>query len=78
VKHARAKNIRIFLESNDLFILGVEDDGVGMPAGPTDKRGGLGLRIMKNRAAIIGGALRIQPAEPTGTLVTCTLVRKNS
>ena len=40
--------------------------------------GGLGLRIMRNRAAIIGATLTIQPAQPTGTLVTCTLVRKNT
>jgi signal transduction histidine kinase len=38
--------------------------------------GGLGLRIMRNRAAIVGGDLAIEPAEPRGTLVTCRLVRK--
>jgi nitrate/nitrite-specific signal transduction histidine kinase len=55
----------------------VQDDGIGMRAQPTESHGGLGLRIMQNRAAIIGAALTIQPAQPTGTLVTCALGRKN-
>lgn len=77
VKHARPKNIRISLESNAFLTLSVQDDGIGMPAQPTENHGGLGLRIMRNRAAIIGATLTTQPAEPTGTLVTSTLARKN-
>ncbi len=77
VKHARPRNIRIFLKSNHLLFLSVQDDGIGMPAQPAENQGGLGLRIMRNRAAILGATLTIQPAEPTGTLVTCALGRKN-
>jgi signal transduction histidine kinase len=66
VKHARPRTIRIFLESNQLLLLRVQDDGIGMPA-----------RLPEDRAAIIGAALTIQSAEPTGTLVTCALVRKD-
>jgi len=76
VKHARPQKIRILLESNQLLLLRVQDDGIGMPAQVPENRGGLGLRIMQNRATIIGATLTIQPAEPTGTLVTCALVRK--
>lgn len=77
VKHAQPKNIRISLESNALLTLSVQDDGSGMPAEPSENNRGLGLRIMRNRASIIGATLTIQPAEPTGTLVTCALLRKN-
>jgi len=77
LKHAQPRNIRIVLESNDVLLLSVQDDGIGMPAQPAENRGGLGLRIMRNRAAIIGAALTIQPAEPTGTSVTCALPRMN-
>jgi two-component system CheB/CheR fusion protein len=77
VKHAQPRNIRIFLESNHLLLLTVQDDGIGMPSRPTESHGGLGLRIMQNRAAIIGATLTIQPAKPTGTLITCTLASKN-
>lgn len=76
VKHARAKSIHVFLESNDFLLLSVQDDGIGMPAQTSENHGRLGLRIMQNRAAIIGATLTIEPAEPTGTLVTCTLARK--
>lgn len=75
VKHAHPNNIRISLTSEELLAVNVEDDGVGMPAQPAENRCGLGLRIMRNRAAIIGARLTIQPARPTGTLVTCTLIR---
>ena len=37
VKHAQPRNIRISLESNDLLLLSVQDDGIGMPAQPTEK-----------------------------------------
>ena len=77
VKHAQPKNIRISLESNDHLTLSVQDDGIGMRARPAENHGGLGLRIMRNRAAIIGAKLTIQPAEPTGTLVKCVLVRRD-
>jgi PAS domain S-box-containing protein len=76
LKHARPQNVRIRLEANHLLVLRVEDDGVGMPGGPAENAG-LGLRIMRNRAAIIGAALTIEPAQPAGTVVTCALPRKN-
>ena len=75
LKHARPRRVDITLESNSHLALRVRDDGSGMPARPTEIQG-LGLRIMRNRAAIIGAALTIGPAEPTGTVVTCVLARK--
>lgn len=76
VKHGRPRNIRISLESNHLLSLRIQCDGIGMPAQPAEKHG-LGLRIMHNRAAIIGAQLTIEPAKPSGTLVTCVLARKS-
>jgi PAS domain S-box-containing protein len=74
VKHAHARNIRITLKRNHLLVLGVQDDGIGMVA-PPSRNAGLGLRVMRNRAAIIGARLTIEPAEPSGTLITCALTR---
>jgi len=76
VKHAQPRNIRISLEATDVLLLSVQDDGTGMPAQPAETHDGLGLRIMRNRAAIIGATLTIEPAKPTGTLVTCAVARK--
>jgi signal transduction histidine kinase len=78
VKHSRCQNIRIAVESNDLLVLRVQDDGIGIGNQPAESQGGLGLRIMRNRAAIIGAILTIEPAQPTGTVVTCTLRGKNN
>jgi signal transduction histidine kinase len=76
LKHGRPRNIRISLRSNPDMVLRVQCDGLGMRAGQA-RNGGLGLRIMRNRAAIIGATLTIEPAKPTGTLVTCVLARTN-
>ncbi len=75
VRHGRPRSVRIALESDHHLTLRVRDDGTGLPARPTELQG-LGLRIMRNRAAIIGAVLTIGPAEPTGTVVTCVLGRK--
>ncbi|MBN9519701.1 PAS domain S-box protein [bacterium] len=69
VKHARPRAVRIALCADHGLVLRVEDDGAGLPAG----RSGLGLRIMHDRAAIIGARLTIGPASPAGTSVTCEL-----
>jgi len=77
IKHARCQNIRIAVESNDVLFLRVQDDGIGISDQPTEDHGGLGLRIMRNRAAIIRATLTIEPAKPAGTLVTCALASKD-
>jgi PAS domain S-box-containing protein len=76
LKHARPRNIHITLKNNHLLVLRVQDDGIGMAARPTGNAG-LGLRIMRNRAAIIGAQLTIEDAGPSGTLISCFVTRKN-
>jgi two-component system CheB/CheR fusion protein len=76
VKHARARTVRIALNRPGAgLVLCVRDDGIGMPTPPTANKG-LGLRIMRNRATILGARLTVEPADPTGTVVTCTLAGK--
>ena len=77
VKHARCKHIRISVESDQRLVLRVQDDGIGIPVQPAENHGGLGLRIMHNRAAIIRGSLTTEAAKPAGTVLTCALARKN-
>jgi two-component system CheB/CheR fusion protein len=76
LKHGRPRSIRISLRSDGILTLRVQCDGTGMPA-ELAAGSGLGLRIMRNRAAIIGATLTIGPAVPTGTVVTCVLARTN-
>jgi two-component system CheB/CheR fusion protein len=76
LKHARARLIQISLKADRDLVLMVRDDGVGMPQRLQNQRG-LGLRVMRNRAAISGMALTIEPVTPSGTLVTCSVARRN-
>jgi PAS domain S-box-containing protein len=76
LKHAQSRHIRLRLEWNPYLILTVQDDGIGLPAQPSDVQG-LGLRIMSNRAAIIGATLTLERVQPNGTRVVCALPRIN-
>jgi signal transduction histidine kinase len=71
VRHAQADTIHIDLTvTSGVTQLRVRDNGVGMRA----TRGeGLGLGIMRYRAASIGGRLSIRSADGGGTTVTCAL-----
>jgi PAS domain S-box-containing protein len=73
LRHGRAGRIDIHLHARpESLVLSVSDDGVGIS---TDvySRPGVGLRLMRYRAGLIGGVLQIRPCEKQGTLVTCTL-----
>jgi signal transduction histidine kinase len=71
IKHGRAKNIQVQLRHVDhAVVLRIVDDGIGIPEAPPK---GLGLRIMHDRASVIGAKLTIEAAKPRGTVVTCTL-----
>jgi two-component system, chemotaxis family, CheB/CheR fusion protein len=73
LKHSGAKSILIILESDEHSIaLRVQDDGVGLPAEPVESKG-MGLKIMRYRAGLINAGLTVGPAEPGGTLVSCTI-----
>jgi two-component system CheB/CheR fusion protein len=73
IRHGQAKNIHIGLETQaDALTLSISDDGIGLPEQPNHGKG-LGIRIMRNRAGVIGATLTIAPAEGGGTLVTCML-----
>jgi signal transduction histidine kinase len=72
VKHGRARTIHIRLIGRPrLLELQVLDDGVGLSnSGSTD---GMGLRIMRYRAASIGARLTVGPGPTGGTIVECRL-----
>jgi signal transduction histidine kinase len=68
-KHAKAASVTLRLRYGaDGLTLAVEDDGVGMPAGPA-RQGGFGMRSMRDRVEQVGGELTITSAPGTGTRV---------
>src|SRR5205807_8443194 len=52
--------------------LEIRDNGVGMP-GNLEQAKGMGVRIMRYRAALIGASLEIGAGENGGTVVVCTV-----
>lgn len=74
VNHGEADNIKIVLiEHEQQLYLHIKDDGSGLD--PKNDSGGMGITIMKHRAEVIGGSVRIKEAKENDytTCVTCTL-----
>ncbi|MEO5722309.1 MAG: PAS domain S-box protein, partial [Chthoniobacterales bacterium] len=75
VKHSGAKNLLIVLDKNtENVCVTVEDDGKGFS--PSRRSKGLGLHIMRYRANVLGGKLKIQKRKRGGTEITCVIPNK--
>lgn len=75
LKHSQAGEILLNLEdTGDLLTLTVRDNGRGAAKSPASGTG-MGLRVMKYRADLIGAKLDLDSAPRRGTRVTCA-VRK--
>jgi len=71
IRHGGATDVTIRLKAEGAeAVLSVTDNGAGFIP-PKDDYRGMGLRIMKYRAGIIGGALDIAPANGSGAVVSC-------
>ena len=73
-KHARARHVTVCLRLRRAFVqLTINDDGIGFdpdhhPAG-RNRKGGLGLLSMRERASYVGGALKVKSALGKGTTI---------
>jgi signal transduction histidine kinase len=71
LRHAHARRCSVaFLTAQNMLVITVEDDGIGMP---NEYRAGVGLRSMRARAQEIGGELHVDPVHPHGTCITARL-----
>ncbi|GGT00176.1 hypothetical protein GCM10010156_67890 [Planobispora rosea] len=69
-KHASATTVRVALERSDHLVVRVSDDGVGVPP---ERRSGVGLTSMRERAAELGGTCLITSPPGEGTTVEAVL-----
>lgn len=73
VKHGQPGAVEIGLEAADSSLrLKISDNGAGLPPQAVKSKG-LGLRIMRYRAGVIGGSLVLQRNPSGGTAVICTV-----
>jgi len=71
VRHAHASRCLVkFLVEQNLLVVSIQDDGIGMPK---EYRAGVGLRSVRARAEEIGGSIRIDEGKPHGTRITARL-----
>ena len=73
LKHSAARSITVSLRlRQNLLSLSVADDGCGLPDSHHSAHG-MGLRLMKYRADVIGAEFAIGPRKNHGTRMTCVL-----
>lgn len=76
--HARPESVEVRIFRRDRsIVLEVSDDGVGFPEDGAWTEG-LGLAIMRDRAALVGGELTIEAREGGGTRVRCVIPEEAS
>jgi signal transduction histidine kinase len=72
-KHAHAQQVVVRLaRGGDRVVLTVKDDGIGFPLDLSSTKG-MGLRIMRHRARMVGGTLETVTAQQGGVVVTCSV-----
>jgi signal transduction histidine kinase len=77
-RHAGARNVSVRLVRDEAAVeLRVQDDGAGFdPAAPVEAAPGdrgdrhLGLQVMRERAALLGGSVRVESGAGAGTAIT--------
>ena len=78
LKHSRANHITVSLEAhNGGVTLSIRDDGIGL-VDQADTASGMGLKIMRYRASLIGATFSVETADDGGTLVTCTVGKEHT
>ena len=71
LKHSQAKKIVVtFIEHNNCWTMSIQDNGKGFSS---NHHSGLGLRIMKYRAQLIGASFEIIAEPQKGTQIACVL-----
>jgi signal transduction histidine kinase len=72
VKHAAATRVEVCIsDASGEIVLTVRDDGAGFDS--QSESAGFGLLGMRERLALVGGALEVDTAPGAGTLIRATM-----
>ena len=78
IRHGKSQSIEIGLRNdNGTGVLTIRDNGKGFSKEQVSPPG-VGLSIMKYRAGMIGGSLKVQPNEEQGVSVVCMFPIRNA
>lgn len=73
-RHARAKQVEVQLVGLEKeILLVVQDDGVGIQEPPSTKRSSYGMLGMRERVALLGGALLVESEPGRGTRIEASI-----
>lgn len=71
-RHGRPTAIRVEVSADDgVLNLSIHDDGIGLAS--VERRGGLGIAGMRERAELLGGSFSVESARTAGTSVSVSL-----
>jgi two-component system NarL family sensor kinase len=74
IKHAHSRNIILQCTQNDtVFLITIEDDGVGFDTTKKAHRKGMGLENLQNRISFLNGHFEITSAVNEGTTINIEL-----
>ena len=74
VRHAQASTVRVALSRGERDVtLEVRDNGIGMPAGDTQRTRGCGLDGIADRVAAVGGRFAVDSAPGKGTVLSLSI-----
>lgn len=76
MRHADATRVQVrFTESHDFLVLDVQDNGRGITEAEMHQTKSIGLLGMRERAALLGGEIRLHGESGQGTTVTVRIPR---
>lgn len=75
LKHANCSEIMVDCsQNNDLFLITVEDNGIGFNVSDLNHFDGLGLKNIKNRIELLNGTMEVSSAPNRGTVFNIELL----
>jgi two-component system sensor histidine kinase DegS len=68
VRHSQATQIKLQIDSNETDVrLTVEDNGKGFDVELMEEKGGMGLKVIRDRVEMLGGEMQIHSVIGQGT-----------